>query len=113
MAPTLTYENDLAEAAWLTSQDVSNSDYTEGLSASRGGQPGDAGWEGYVTVNLNMLSDRGHAELAADLRADFGISIFAAWITTNGKSVALKSWGHDEGLRSGTDMLWQAWQEQN
>lgn len=113
MAPTLTYENDLAEAAWLTSQDVPTSDPAEGLSASRGGQPGDVGWEGYVTVILGNLSNRGHAELAANLRAAHGVEAFDAWITTTGTTVALKDWGHDEGPRSGTDMLWRAWEEQD
>ena len=109
---TMSYDTPLAEAAWLTATEVGDTSGSEGLADHRGGGMGEPGWNGYITVHTSSLTARGHGDLVERITNSYGtLGSFDAWISTSGSAVTLVDWGHDEGARSGTDLLWQSWQD--
>lgn len=109
---TMSFDSPLAEAAWLTATEVGDTSGSEGLADQRGGRIGESGWNGYITVHTSSLTARGHSDLTDRITGSYGtLGAFDAWITTSGSAVTLVDWGHDEGTRSGTDLLWQAWKD--
>jgi len=98
----------IAQAAWETAQRLPDPapSWAEGVMEQLGGIPGADGWNAVIAVTTANLSN------AVD-----GVGLperFLAWIRTrtdsDGEVVCeLVCWGHDEGLRSGSDAVWDLW----